>query len=51
MKVSLKSDKSDGHFNKDGYTFLITSRSVYRRWEMFRTKFAKKIKTHIWCSI
>ena len=35
----------------DRYTFVIISRSVLLKWEMFHTKVVQKIKTHILCSV
>jgi len=46
IQVTLKSDK-----NEDQFTFLSYIAHFFLEWEIFETKVAEKIKTHVLCSI
>jgi hypothetical protein len=46
IQVSLKSDKNNGYFTWRLCKFIIISRWILLRAEMFKTKVAEKIKTH-----
>jgi len=46
IQVSLKSDKNNGYFSEDLFTFLTISRSLLFRIRNAPDKFVEKIKTH-----
>jgi hypothetical protein len=50
-KVSLKSDKNNGHFTKDEYAFFIISRSVLLRMRNVSDKSCRENQTHTLCSV
>jgi hypothetical protein len=50
IQISLKSNKNDGYFIWNQFTFFIISRSFHFRM-MFQTKLLQTIKTHSFCSV
>jgi hypothetical protein len=52
FKFHLKSDKNSGYFTGSPiHIFLSYLAQFFLGWEMFQTKVAEKIKTHIWNSV
>ena len=45
--VLLKSKRKKGTINGDLCTFMLISRWIFLKWDIFRTKVVEKIKTHI----
>jgi hypothetical protein len=49
IHVSVKSDRNNGYFTWSLHMFMIISRWIFFKWEIFQTKVVETIKTHISC--